>query len=169
MKKRLSGIFVLLVLVVAACNSRQEEPVAVHKDYMHDAVGMVKSGAYHITNLEVIKTDWKAKLLKASKGAKLVDFRIEKGVTTGDKSEDYYILIARSADKKLKAASLLELKGDNFYLQVNNTSAHGSYGNIVCVGDCIHGCDPTVSSYDGTKYLNCSPCADCVKNESEMH
>ena len=169
MKKHLFGILVLLIIIAVACNTKQEEPVTTHQSYMQDPVGINKDGAYRVTNLEVIKGDWESKLPIVSQGVKLVDFRIEKGITTGDEAKEFYILIARTADKKLKAASLLELKEGKFYFDLSHATAHDSYGNIVCIGECVEGCDPAVSFYNGTKYLNCSACATCIKKESEMH
>lgn len=171
MKKVFFSAFAAFVLLIAACNSKPEKTTEISTDidYLKLQVGHNKDGALAVTNLEIIKKEWEKRVSEGQKTISLKDFKIVEGMTIGDSSQTYYILVASSVDGKIKTASLLTLKDDTFYFDTReDIDGSDFYSNIVCEGSCNEGCDPIVTSYNGRRYLNCSQCEDCVKKEVEI-
>jgi hypothetical protein len=170
MKKLLLSTISVLVLLIS-CQSKSEKDAhsSGRSVSLQVKVGENNNGEYTITYQDAIKENWETRLAQKGKKADLKDFTIIKGVTEGDSAEPYYLLSANNADKKLRVAALLRLEGKTFHF-ITNQDQHNSnfYSLIICEGSCETGCMPTVSSYGGTKYINCSSCADCRKNETEI-
>ena len=169
MRKAILYFFTILIVLLASCNSKSETSEAEKiSSYLTDPVGTQNDALYTIINLKAIKKEWEARLDRDYSGIALQDFRIIKGRTEGEAPQDYYILTARSADYKIITASLLTLKDSKFYFEGQHDNNSVVYPHIVCESSCNEGCEPVVKFQNGIRYLNCSPCLDCVKKESEM-
>lgn len=167
MKTALLTILAIIVLAVA-CNSKQEEPTVNVKglNNIQSPVGHIKNGSYKIYSGKEIKSKWQSRLFGTNKES-LAGLKIIKGITTGDRQEEYYMLVANS--KTSRVAALLTLKEGKFYFQDQGGSEpDNTYLSIVCQGECSNGCDPYVTLYGDIMYLNCSPCGECVKKETEI-
>jgi len=167
MKKVFFSVFAVFVLFIAACTSKSEKTTG--QSYLELQVGSKDEGSLTVTNLKVIKKEWEKRVREESRSVTLTNFRIIKGTTSGEAVHPYYMLIANSADGKLKIASLLVSKGDGLYFDTYEDEGHTMfYSSIMCEGNCEDGCDPQVTFSNGRKFLNCSQCPDCVKKEAEM-
>lgn len=154
----------LILIAVTAC--KKEMPVAVTGS--EQPVGINKSGKYELTNIEAIKEQWETALGESGFYGKLEHFSILKGITQGDAKEDYYILIAKTGKGEVKTAAMLYLEDNNFFLEKQQGPESLVYVKITCKGECAEGCDPVVQVNNGSRFLVCSPCIDCVKSEKEM-
>lgn len=166
----LGAVFLILAF---SCKNNTEKDAATGDTYPLIAVGTNYNGDYEVNDPDALKKQWEAKLAEDSSFDKskidLQGFEIIKGKTEGDAAEDFYMLVARSADGITKVAALLELKDKDFYFE-KQKGPNGKYVyfNIVCTGQCDKGCLPVVKLINGKKYLQCTDCLDCVKTENEM-
>jgi hypothetical protein len=168
MKKAALCLFMLLLLLTA-CNSKQEPMPKNGINYLEAPVGTTSNGSFIISNLQNIKKEWEARLSTSEKQVTLKDFKIVSGTTAGDEHQQYYMLLANSEDGKVSTASILTLKVGRFYFEKQPSSGEDAiYLNIICEGTCTDGCAPVVSILSGSKYLNCSPCGNCTKKDMEM-
>ena len=171
MKTAFFSAFAAFVLLLTACNSKPEKTseISDKQDYQELQVGVRKEGLLSVTNQEIIKKEWEKRLADDNTVLSLRDFKIVEGTTAGDSTEQFYMLVANTADGKMKAASLLVLKENVFYFDTyQDQDGSNFYSNIICEGDCTEGCDPIVTISNGRRYLNCSQCVDCVKKEGEI-
>ena len=172
MKKAFFSAFAaLMLLLVTACTSKTEKTSETisEQNYEEFEVGYKKEGSFKISNLDLVKKEWENRLQSDGRAISLKNFRIVEGTTAGDSAQLYYILVANSADGKIKTASLLNLKDTVFYFETYRDQDNSTfYSNIICEGDCTEGCDPIVTISNGKRYLNCSQCPNCLKNEGEI-
>lgn len=170
MKTAHIGIIAVFVLLLTACNSKSDNTSATlnDNDYFQVEIGKNENGRFTITQLEPIKQDWESRLNNNGNRLTLTEFKIVKAYTTDESPVEYYLLIANSKDGRLRTASLLNLKGNSFFIDTRKDNGALSYSNIVCEGNCNEGCLPVVSIHNGTRYLNCSQCVECVKKETEI-
>jgi hypothetical protein len=162
MKKAL--LIVLFVLLAIAC--KKEATLAVTGS--EQPVGINNDGKFELTEIETLKEQWQLALGESGFHGRLENFSILKGTTQGDAREDYYILIARTGKGEVKTAAMLYLEDNNFYLEKQQGPETLVYVKIACKGLCGEGCDPVVQVNNGSRFLVCSPCIDCVKSEKEM-
>lgn len=170
MKKLLFSSISVLVLLLSCQSKSEKDAQSSHgNDNLQVMVGTNNNGEYIVTYQDAIKHDWESRLAEKGKTVILVDFKIVKGVTEGDSAEPYYLLSANNANNKIRVAALLKLHNKNFYF-ISNKDPHNSdfYSITICEGSCEAGCMPIVSNYGGAKFINCSSCADCRKNETEI-
>lgn len=163
----------LLIVILAICfvSCKNEVKSEDNSSYPRAVVGTNTNGVYEISDLSVIKENWEKQISKKLSGdiIALEAFEIAKGKTEGDTAEDFYILIARNEKGTLHSSALLELKDGKFYFEKESRpDSEEVYLNIVCSGECSEGCLPVVKSVNGSRFLVCSDCADCMKIENEM-
>ncbi len=80
-------------------------------------VGETKNGAFVITqDIKDIKEEWNKILITQKIVGELSTYTIETGVEVELNNQVYYYLLAMSKDNITKAARLLKLDKDNFYL-----------------------------------------------------
>ena len=172
MNRYIYSLFFLLV--IAACNNKKESAKVVMPDYFKQEIGIDKEGEYKVTGQDSIKSLWQdyvAQALGSQREVQLKDFKIVKAKTKENEEEtgavDYYMLVSSTADGKIKAAALLELKGDKFYFLKTAENAV-TYSVLVCAGECSEGCNPIMSITRGGQLLNCSECLECNKMDGEI-
>ena len=155
--------FALLFFIIVSCKNKAENDVDVDKvnteSYVTEKVGYKNEDAYVVSNPGLIKKEWEENLLSQDIKVKLADIKIISGMVD-ETSEVFYMLIAKSEDGKTKTASLLVLKNDEFYFEIQP--------GVICRGNCEEGCDPKVVIQNNIKSMVCSPCSDCQKVDYEM-
>ncbi|RZJ64096.1 MAG: hypothetical protein EOO45_19240 [Flavobacterium sp.] len=153
----------LLLLVFSSCS---KNPVKASDNYLDQQVGIAENGKFIPGDIEKIKQRWQERLDAEGLSGQLKNYAIVSG-KTDDGSRDYYLLIAKTADGKIKSAALLDLRNGKFFFKKASGPESEISMNILCSG-CSEGCDPVVSFQNNEFYLNCSPCTDCVKSEKAM-
>lgn len=162
MKKLLP--LVLLLLIALSCKNGGN----AGSNYLKEPVGSIKNGKFTITNLADIKEQWQAAAGQESTAGMPESFEIVQGTTQGDVQQDYHILVSKNKDGSVKTAALLSLKGNKFYFEKQQGAESMIYFKVICSGSCPTGCNPVVRITGNSKFLVCTPCADCIKAEGEM-
>lgn len=161
----------ILLLAIFFISCKNEVKPEDDNSYPRAVVGTNTNGNYEISDLSVIKKNWEMQISEKLDGAvvNLEVFEIVKGTTVGDAAQEFYILTARNDAGNINSSALLELRGDKFYFEKEpRPDSEDVYLNIVCSGECNEGCLPVVKSVNGSMFLVCSDCADCMKIENEM-
>ncbi|WP_297332023.1 hypothetical protein [Flavobacterium sp.] len=158
-------IFALFALGLVSCKNNEKELPSVN--YADIVVGTSNNGEAELADIAAVKTKWEAAIKKGGKDASLIGFEIVKGTTEGGDPGEYYMLLARTDDGAIKTASLLTLKEGKLYFEHSEDSGR-ALPLVVCSGLCDDGCLPVVSVRSGKKYINCTPCLDCKKHETEV-
>lgn len=171
MKKYISGLFLLLVFT--ACNTKNDgNDKKTEAEYFEDAAGTAKNGKYTVLSPDVLKIKWETNLKKELapvNDVELTGFEIIKGKTEGETTEDYYMLISKTADEFTKVAAVLELKDDKFYFKMREGGNVKSYQTIICRGKNQVACKPVVRVSEGLRDLVCSSNVDCEKIDCEIY
>lgn len=162
--------FALFFFIIISCKNKAENDVNVDADkvstesYLTEKVGDKNDDAYVVSNPELIRKEWEENLLTQDIKVKLADIKIISGMID-ETSEVFYMLVAKSEDGKTKTASLLTLKNNEFYFDIQPEKF---VMNVICRGNCEEGCDPRVVVQNNMKLMVCSPCSDCQKVDYEM-
>ena len=150
---------------VACKNEPKENHVArvKTKSYLESSIGVKVDDKYKVNQPDTVKKYWELKLRSEGIRTNLSDFEIITSTVEGT-SDIVYLLLAMSEDNSLSMASLLKLEGGEFYFDIHDSS----HNITICEGKCDAGCEPVVSVFEGKKSINCSPCAECLKLQSEI-
>ncbi|MGV3460404.1 MAG: hypothetical protein ACO1N9_08125 [Flavobacterium sp.] len=159
-------LFLLLCIVMFSCKNEVLKPGNTRTHYLTDVVGNAKDGKFEVTNAKAIKEAWESAKISDSVSGEISGFEIVHGLTEGDAKEEYYLLVATNKAGNVRTAAPLVLKGESFYFEEpGQTSA---YLKTTCKSGCVDACNPVMKIAEGSRYLVCSPCADCRKVDSEM-
>jgi low affinity Fe/Cu permease len=158
-------IAAFFVLTLISCKKTEKEPASVN--YAQVVIGTTVNGRVQLADISAIKAKWEEAIKDESKNAKLSGFEILKGTVEGDEAAEYYMLVARTDDGAVKTASLLSIKDGKLYLGQDNDSGR-PLPLVICRGLCDDACAPVVNIRNGRQYINCTPCLDCKKHETEV-
>lgn len=130
-------------------------------------IGYVEKDQFKLTTeISEVKWKWEEMLEKQKNPAILTNFEIKKNNIKGT-GEIYYMLLATNAEKTIKVAHLLDLKGNQFSLQSKRVGDHDipiKGGTCVCSG-CSAGCDPALTEPGGNFICtSCSQGTNCNKS-----
>lgn len=150
---------VLLIFILISCKKEGSADISGSVP-PGQAVASNEKGVLTVLDEDKIAKSWEGKM---DGSIKLTAFEVVKGKTEGDKEEEFYMLVARTNDGAAMVASLLELRGNQFYFLSDKDSE--SYVLVICKGECDGGCMPVAKNANGITRLICSSCADCEKNE----
>ena len=164
MKCIIASVFMMFLFV--SCKGEKEQN-ASHPD-MGLVVGKLENNNFELMNTKLIEKEWSERISPKGESISFKGFEIIKGQTQGDSKDDFYMLYARTDDGITRAAALLTLVDGEFYFQKNETETGSIYTVIQCNGECSKGCLPIVIEKNGSKYLSCSPCDNCLKTEKSI-
>ncbi|RZL17500.1 MAG: hypothetical protein EOO96_28915, partial [Pedobacter sp.] len=87
---------ITVVLLFASC----KEPAAEKaNNYTSAIVGTMQNGTYAVSDADVIKKEWRKKLLSATGvNAAIESLQIVKAKAQGNNAPDFYMLLAKTAD-----------------------------------------------------------------------
>lgn len=158
-------IIAFFALTLFSCKNNDKEVPSVN--YADIVVGTVNSGKPQLSDIEAVKAKWEGAIKGKNKDAKLTGFEIVKGIAEGKEGGEYYMLLARTEDGSVRTASLLTINEGKLYFEHSDDSGR-AMPLVVCTGLCDDGCLPVVTVRNGKKYINCTPCLDCKKHETEV-
>lgn len=157
-----SHFIALLLLVFIAMSCKKETAQKTTSAYPAIVVGTVHGTNYSVANEPVLKQEWEKQLRAAGITSKIQSFKIGVLKVDGDGHTVgpviYFGLTAVTKDGKASMCARVDLKANNFYFNEDTPA-------IICSGTCPHGCNPSGVSKNGTFFLICSECADCVKTD----
>lgn len=176
MKSIVICIFTLFTLVSLGCKQQKkeeqskpeeviekvtsvesEQDVVPAERYFTDApVAVIKNGEIEYADYDALFKKWK---LFTGKGDIATIEIKETDVRDGD--DNFYMVLASSADKKTKFGTLLTVRDSKLYYY----AAQDMVIMIMCKG-CVDDCDVVVAYNGGVASLSCSQgCSDCIKQE----
>jgi hypothetical protein len=161
----LAAIFLML-----ACKKKPETESNTKIDkiaenaYLKDIIGVIKNGEFVVNNADAIIKHWNNKLREENIDGVLKEIEIVKAKPE-DSPDTFYILVAKSEDKKTKVTVFLVLKDDKLYFEIQDNKM---LSLSICQG-CIDGCNPGVNVHEGLKSIVCSPCQECMKGSVEVY
>lgn len=167
MKYNMLCVFAALLLIVGCKNKSEtgsdaDTGIIAESSYLSDVVGVEDNGVLKVKNPDKIKKYWNDKLKAENIAGNLKDIEIIRAKPI-DTTASYYVLVAKSEDKKTKVSAFLVIKDNEFYFERPE-----ALSLVICQG-CIDGCNPIVSVHNGTKSIVCSPCLECVKGNLEIY
>ena len=169
MKKNIFYALAVIFLMLA-CKNKPEPESNIKIDkvaddaYLKDVVGDVNDKELKVNNAEAIIKHWNDKLKEENIGVVLTEIDIVKTKPEGNPNT-YYILVAKTEDKKTKVSVFLALKEDKLYFEMQDNKR---LSLSICQG-CIDGCNPGVSMHEGVMSIVCSPCLECMKGSVEVY
>ncbi|RZK65130.1 MAG: hypothetical protein EOO85_28735 [Pedobacter sp.] len=144
------SVALLFLLVFTSCS---KNPDKSSDNYLGQQLGSVENGKFTPGDIQNVKQRWQERLDAEGFDTRLENYTIITGKTE-EGLRDYYMLIAKSPDGKIKSAALLDRKDDKFFFKKANGPESEISMNILCSG-CAEGCDPIVSLQNDELFLNC--------------
>ncbi|WP_396151933.1 hypothetical protein [Flavobacterium sp.] len=159
---KLKSVFIILFLFVNSCISFSQTDIQEStKGDIDFPFARVKG-----EKIEIIQdtTLLKQKLKENISFDKPIHFNsveILKQKTIGDSQEDYYFVLIRANDSKVRIARWLSLIGDELYFN-NKTNQFNSFEQtyLICVGN--NDCYPEVFIFNDQKNWGCSKDPKCI-------
>lgn len=166
-----SYICLLFFIFFISCNNKQDHRKdSVETDTVSkEVVAIVKNGVYELNIPEKVKKDFQKALEKntADYNNGELFYQVLSGESAGSPHESYHMLVGKTQDGLSKIATILVEEDGELYIEMESYRHGRAYLSVICTG-CTEGCDPVVSVKNNSKYINCSPCVDCLKIESEI-
>ncbi|RZJ63152.1 MAG: hypothetical protein EOO45_21835 [Flavobacterium sp.] len=135
-----------------------------------DVIGIVEDSKYTISaDTVVLKKEMASHVTQKPDTLSLDKISIIKSTTTGDRQEDFYMLVLQDFKRKLKVARWLERKGDSFYFYKTasmDTMEENEifYNTIISCRAADKDCFPHVAIVEDQKVWTASKTLGCVKS-----
>jgi hypothetical protein len=150
-------IYALAAVFFLGCKKSETE-TPVKSLYPDIVVGIVKHGDIKLENEDIIKAEWQK---GPAAGLTIVSLEIEKSVSKGDVQQEFYMLVAKTA-QGTQLATLLKKQGKEILFDKSSgiiTSCSSKKGEKFKIQG---------NSRDGKIRLYCDNCAECEKTEAGM-